>query len=120
MKKKAKVDVPESELKKQRMANGRCAVTAEVEGTKVFKFVGEKEYKALRGAEHVGHREHRSRWRHALLEAGFGRPTDRVFVERAAPTPALARLATPAEDRPVGADGREILLGATVYLARRH
>jgi hypothetical protein len=51
MKKKAKVEVPESQLKKQRMANGRYAVTAEVEGTRVFKFVGEKDYNALRVPE---------------------------------------------------------------------
>jgi len=47
MKLKKKVEVPDSQLKKQRMANGRCAVTAEVEGTRVFRVVGEAQYKAL-------------------------------------------------------------------------
>jgi hypothetical protein len=51
MKKKAKVEVPESQLKKQRMANGRLAVTAEVDGTRVFKFIGQKDYDALRVPE---------------------------------------------------------------------
>jgi len=47
MKLKKKVEVPESQLKKQRIANGRYAVTAEVEGTRVFKFIGAAQYNAL-------------------------------------------------------------------------
>ena len=47
MKKKASVDVPDSQVRKKKMANGRYAATAEVEGTRVFKFLSEKDFRAL-------------------------------------------------------------------------
>jgi hypothetical protein len=51
MKKKAKVEVPDNQVRKQKMANGRYAVTATVDGTKVFKFLSEKDYRALNAPE---------------------------------------------------------------------
>lgn len=58
MKKKTKVNVPNDQLRKQKYtkstANGdrtTYAVTAEVEGTKVFKFVNEKTYNELKVPE---------------------------------------------------------------------
>lgn len=58
VKTRKKVDVPESQLKKQRFERKtskgmqvRYAVTAEVDGTKLFKFVNEKDYKALSAPE---------------------------------------------------------------------
>jgi hypothetical protein len=69
----------------------------------------------------VRHTEHRSRWHHALLEAGFRRPSDRVFVERLKPTPGpeLRRLLDVwGADAADAAADHEVLVGATVYLAR--
>jgi hypothetical protein len=51
MKKKAKVDVPDDQVRKQKVANGRYAATATVEGTRVFKFLSEKDYSALNAPE---------------------------------------------------------------------
>jgi hypothetical protein len=51
MKKKAQVEVPDHQVKKQRMSNGRYAATAEVEGVRVFKFVSEKDFAALKAPE---------------------------------------------------------------------
>lgn len=48
MKLKRTVDVPDDQVRKQRMANGRCAVWAEYDGVRVFKFVSEKQFAELR------------------------------------------------------------------------
>jgi hypothetical protein len=54
VKTRQKVDVPDSQIKKMKMQRQtskgvqvRYAVTAEVGGTKLFKFVNEATYKAL-------------------------------------------------------------------------
>lgn len=51
MKKRAQIEVPDSQVKKQRMSNGRFAATAEVEGVRVFKFLSEKDFAALNAPE---------------------------------------------------------------------